>query len=144
MGLSQHSFETVLATSSIVISNAETIATRMYEILFTDFPQTKILFEEADDQQHKKLAGAISAYAANIDNLEELSWAVDKMANTHVLKNIRPEHYPMVGASILKAMKDVLGDAATEEFIEAWKEAYFFLGDILVNKEKELYGTEAD
>lgn len=65
------------------------------------------------------------------------------MAQRHVKTNVKPEHYPMVGVSLLQAIKDVLGDAATDDVIEAWKEAYFFLGDILIAREKELYSVEA-
>lgn len=139
MSLSTKTIKLVKATAAPVASNAEAITTRMYEILFSDFPQTKVLFEGSDPSQHKKLAMAVSAYAANIDNLAKLSKAVEKMASVHVLKNIKPEHYPMVGASILRAIKDVLGDAATDEVLDAWKEAYFFLADILIAREKELY-----
>jgi len=141
MSLSPKTIEVVKATAAPVAANAEAITTRMYEILFADFPETKVLFEGSNPDQHKKLAMAISAYAANIDNLTMLSMAVEKMASTHVLKKIKPEHYPMVGTSVLKAIKDVLGDAATDEVLEAWKEAYFFLADILIAREKELYAS---
>ncbi len=139
MSLSPKTIETVKATAPAVAQNAEAITTRMYEILFADFPEVKPLFENGDPQQHKKLATAVSAYAANIDNLEVLSKAVEKMASTHVLKKVKPEHYPMVGVSILKAIKDVLGEAANDEVLDSWKEAYFFLADILIAREKELY-----
>jgi len=43
------------------------------------------------------------------------------------------------GLSILGAIKDVLGEAATEDVLNAWKEAYFFLADILIARETELY-----
>ena len=66
-------------------------------------------------------ASAVSAYAANIDNLGVLSKAVEKMATTHVRVKVKPEHYPLVGVSLLGAIKDVLGDAATDEVIEAWQ-----------------------
>ena len=141
MSLSPKTIEVVKATAAPVAANAEAITTRMYEILFSDFPETKVLFEGSNPDQHKKLAMAISAYAANIDNLTMLSMAVEKMASTHVLKKIKPEHYPMVGVSVLKAIKDVLGDAATDEVLDAWKEAYFFLADILIAREKELYAV---
>jgi len=141
MSLSPKTIEVVKATAAPVAANAEAITTRMYEILFADFPETKVLFEGSNPDQHKKLAMAISAYAANIDNLTMLSMAVEKMASTHVLKKIKPEHYPMVGTSVLKAIKDVLGGAATDEVLDAWKEAYFFLADILIAREKELYAT---
>lgn len=139
MSLSQSTIEIVKATAPAVSANAEKITSRMYEILFSDYPETKALFVNADSDQHKKLAAAVGAYAANIDNLGALSKAVEKMATTHVKVKVKPEHYPMVGLSLLGAIKDVLGDAATEDVVNAWKEAYFFLADILIAREKELY-----
>lgn len=139
LSLSKRTIEIIKATAVPVAANAEAITTRMYEILFQTYPQTKELFKNSDPEQHKKLAGAISAYAANIDNLSVLSKAVEKMAQTHIRVKVLPEHYPMVGVSLLQAVKDVLGDAATDEVIDAWSEAYFFLADILIKREKELY-----
>jgi len=139
MSLSQSTINTVKATSGVVSQHAETITTKMYEILFSQHPELKELFKDADPDQHKKLASAVGAYAANIDNLDVLSKAVEKMAQSHVRTNVKPEHYPMVGTAILGAIKEVLGDAATEDILDAWKEAYFFLADILIAREKELY-----
>lgn len=143
MSLSQITIDTVKATAPAVAENAEKITSRMYEILFSTYPQVKELFKDAEPGQHKKLAAAVSAYAANIDNLSVLSKAVEKMATTHIRVKVKPEHYPMVGQSILGAIKDVLGDAATEEVLNAWKEAYFFLADILIAREQELYAQSA-
>ena len=141
MSLSQKTVIIVKATATPVAENAEAITKRMYEILFENYPETKLLFQNADLDQHKKLAGAVSAYAANIDNLEVLAKAVEKMAATHVATSVKPEHYPMVGVSLLAAVKDVLGEAATDDVLKAWKEAYFFLADILIKREKELYAA---
>lgn len=137
--LSGKTVEIVKATAPVVAKNAEAITKTMYEILFEKYPQTKELFKNASSDQHKKLAGAVSAYAANIDNLAVLTIAVEKMAESHVGANVKPEHYPIVGECILEAIGKVLGEAATPEIVEAWKEAYFFLADILINREKELY-----
>lgn len=139
MGLSEKTIEIVKATAAPVAANAEAITSRMYEILFDTKPELKELFKDADADQHKKLAAAVSAYAANIDNLGVLAKAVEKMASTHVRVKVKPEHYPLVGLALLGAVKDVLGAAATDEVIGAWKEAYFFLAGILISREKELY-----
>ena len=141
MSLSEKTIKIVKATAAPVAANSEAITSRMYEILFTNHPELKELFKDANPDQHKKLAGAVSAYAANIDNLAVLSKAVEKMAQTHVSSAVKPEHYPLVGVSLLQAVKDVLGDAATNDVIEAWKEAYFFLADILIAREKEIYAN---
>jgi len=143
MALSEKTIEICKATAPVLVEHGEAITTKMYETLFTDHPETKALFGEAPEDQYKKLAGAIVAYAANIDNLKVLGSAVENIAKRHVQTNVKPEHYPVVGVSLLKAIKDVLGDAATGEVIEAWKEAFFFLGDILIEREKELYKSVA-
>ncbi len=139
MSLSQTTIDIVKATAPAVAVNAEKITLRMYEILFSDYPETEALFGNAASDQHIKLASAVGAYAANIENIEVLSEVVEKMAISHVATNVRPEHYPMVGLSILGAIKDVLSKTATEDVLNAWKEAYFFLADILIVREKELY-----
>lgn len=139
MSLSQTTITSVKETIPLVGKNAEKITTRMYEILFSKYPETKPLFANAQSDQHKKLAGAIAAFAGNIDNLGALSGAVEKMAATHVATNVHPIHYPMVGDSLITAMGDVLGDDLTEDHKQAWIEAYNFLGDILMKREQELY-----
>lgn len=141
MPLSTKSIQIVKATASVVAEHSESITTEMYQILFKKFPQTKELFKDADSEQHKKLAAAVSAYAANIDNLSVLEKAIEKIVGSHVRTKVKPEHYPMVGASILEAIKKVLGDAATPEILEAWKEAFFFLAEVLIAKEEEAYSA---
>lgn len=138
MGLSKETIEIVKATAQPVAENAEAITSRMYEILFENYPETQALFKDASADQHKKLAAAVIAYAANIEKLDVLGVALEKMAQSHVRTGVKPEHYPMVGVCLLTAVKDVLGEAATDEVLTAWKEAYFFLGDLLIAREKEL------
>ncbi len=142
MSLSTTTINMIKETLPLVRANAENVTTRMYEILFTKYPQTKELFANAQSDQHKKLAGAIAAFAANVDNLGALSGAVEKMALTHVATLVQPEHYPMVGDALINAMSDVLGDAFNENYKNAWSEAYGFLGAILMQREQELYAEK--
>lgn len=142
MSLSTETITAVKKTIPLIGKNAEKITTRMYEILFSKYPETKPLFANAQGDQHKKLAGAIAAFATNIDNLEALSGAVEKMATTHVQTNVKPEHYPMVADALITAMGDILGDDFTDEYKQAWIEAYNFLANILIQREKELYDQQ--
>jgi len=139
MSLSPKTIEIVKATAPVVAEHAEAITSAMYEIMFTNHPEIKELFKDAEPDQHKKLAAAVGAYAANIDNLGVLDKAIQKMVSAHIRTKVQPEHYPIVGVSILEAIKKVLGDAATQEILDAWKEAYFFLADVLIAKEKAEY-----
>ncbi|MFA6188681.1 MAG: globin domain-containing protein [Sulfuricurvum sp.] len=139
MSLSQETITAVKATIPLVNQEAENITARMYEILFTKYPETKPLFDNADKDQHKKLAGAIAAFAGNIDNLGVLGAAVEKMAQSHVTTQVKPIHYPMVADALITAMGDVLGEAFTDARKNAWIEAYTFLANILMQREQELY-----
>lgn len=131
----------IKATAPVLKEHGEAITTAMYKVLFEKYPQTQELFKNASPDQHKKLANAVYAYAANIDQLENLGKGIEQMASVHVKTNVLPEHYPMVGDALLQAIKTVLGDAATDEVMAAWEEAFGFLAEVLIKREKELYAA---
>lgn len=85
---------------------------------------------------------SVYAYATHIDRLDELATVVDHIAHRHVATRILPEQYPLIGEKLLQAMKDVLQEAATDEVISAWAEAYAALADIFIQKEKAIYNQE--
>jgi nitric oxide dioxygenase len=121
------------------------ITTRMYERLFAD-PEIEALFDVAaqkSGEQPKRLAGAILAFAQNADKLEVLTPAIERICARHVATHIKAEHYPAVAEALLPAIKDVLGDAVDEKVLAAWGEAYWFLADIMINRERALYADAA-
>lgn len=129
----------IKATAPVLKEKGEAITTAMYKILFERNPELKELFKDAEPDQYKKLAQAVYAYAANIDNLGALGKGIETIAQAHVKTNIKPEHYPLVGGALLSAIEEVLGEAASADIMNAWKEAYFFLADVLIKREKQLY-----
>jgi nitric oxide dioxygenase len=140
--LSDRTVRTVKATAPVLRERGLDITRRMYERLFRD-KEIKRLFNQShhgeEGTQPRALAGAVHAYADNIDRLEELAPAIERIAQKHVALNIVPEHYPYVGCALIGALRDVLGQAATDEVIEAWTEAYEFLADVLIEREAQLY-----
>jgi nitric oxide dioxygenase len=80
----------------------------------------------------------VYAYAANIDDPSSLSAVLEGIANKHASLGVRPEQYPIVGEHLLGSIKAVLGEAATDDIISAWAQAYGNLADILMGRESEL------
>ena len=140
--------ETIIVIKSIAPAlqqHGVEITTRMYERLFVD-PYIKALFDLAaqkSGEQPKRLAAAILAFAQNADKLDALKPAIERIAARHIATHIRPEHYPAVANALLPAIKDVLGDAVDERVLAAWGEAYWFLADVLISREKTLYAEAA-
>jgi nitric oxide dioxygenase len=129
----------IKATAPIIKEHGETITTVMYRRLFDNYPEAKELFKNATPDQYKKLASMVYAYAANIDNLSSLEKGIDRVAQIHVDTNVLPKHYPWVGESLLGAIKEVLGEQANDEIIDAWSEAFNFLAKVFIGKEAALY-----
>jgi nitric oxide dioxygenase len=135
----------VKATGPALQKHGLAITTRMYERLFVD-EDIRALFDQAAQEsgdQPKRLAAAILGYAQNIDKLETLGPVVERMVQRHVETGVKAEHYPYVANALLPAIRDVLGEAATDEVLAAWGEAYWFLAEILIGKEAETYRVKA-
>jgi len=144
--LSPATIAIVKATAPVLVQHGVAITTRMYERLFVD-ASIKALFDAAaqeSGEQPRRLAAAIVAFAQNVDNLPALAGAVERMADRHVATHVRPEHYPKVAEALLPAIRDVLGEAATDEVLGAWGEAYWFLADVLIAREAQLYADKAE
>jgi nitric oxide dioxygenase len=142
--LSPATLAIVRATAPAIRAHGLAITTRMYERLFAD-GRVKALFEAAaatrgagPHEQPKRLAAAILAYAEHVDRPEALAPAIALMAARHVETGVRPEHYALVAAALLPAIRDVLGEAATDPMLDAWSDAYGFLAEVLMQQEEVL------
>lgn len=136
----------VKSTAPILAEHGETLTRHFYKRMFAHNPEVAPYFNPANQtagSQQRALAGAIAAYAANIDNLEVLGGAVELIAQKHASLMIKPEHYPIVGENLLASIREVLGEAATDEIIAAWAAAYGFLTDILTGREQQIYEENA-
>lgn len=134
--------EIVKATAPALEKHGVEITTAMYARLLQD-PEIAAMFDRAaqeSGEQPRRLAGAILAYARNIDKLQNLGSAVQRMVARHVETGVRPEHYPHVAAALLPAIREVLGaEVATDDVMAAWGEAYWMLADILIAAETQAY-----
>ncbi len=145
--LSQHHIAVINATVPAVGAHARDITDHFYPLMFERYPEVKDYFNQANQKrgtQRQALANAVVAYASNIERLEVLGDAVSLIAHKHCSLGILPEHYPIVGECLLAAISAVLGDAATDEVLEAWGAAYGQLADILMGAEESIYQDNSE
>lgn len=137
--LTANTIAIVKASVPALAQHGSTITRSMYARLFRD-DHIRALFNHSNQgeggSQVNALAAAILAYAQNIENLEALTPVVERIAHKHIGYHILPEHYPFVANALLDAISEVLGDAGTPELLAAWGEAYWFLADILKEREE--------
>lgn len=110
--------------------------------MFAAHPELLNIFNHANQAQGRQqaaLANTVYAAAVHIDNLENILPAVVQIAHKHVSLGIKAEHYPIVGQHLLEAIKEVLGDAATDDILGAWAEAYSVIADAFISVEANMY-----
>ncbi|MBF8745684.1 NO-inducible flavohemoprotein [Pseudomonas putida] len=133
----------IKATVPLLESGGEALTTHFYTMMLSEYPEVRPLFNQAHQasgDQPRALANGVLMYARHIDQLEQLGGLVGQIINKHVALQILPEHYPIVGGCLLRAIKEVLGEEiATPAVIDAWGAAYGQLADILIGAEEGLY-----
>lgn len=137
--------EIIKRTVPVLQTNGETLTRHFYDRMFRHNPEVLDYFNPAHQHsgsQQRALAGAILAYAQHIDNPGALADAVELIAQKHTSLSIQPEHYPIVGENLLASIREVLGEAATEEIIDAWAAAYEVLADIFIQREQQIYSDQ--
>lgn len=142
--LEQKTIDIIKSTVPALKAHGTEITSVFYKNMFEQNPEVKELFnmdKQKSGEQPKALAMSVLAAAQNIDNLEAIKPLVDKIGQVHCNCNVKPEHYPIVGKHLLGAIKQVLGDAATDEILDAWAQAYGVLADIFIGNEKAIYAS---
>ncbi len=138
----------IKATVPLLETGGEALTQHFYKMMFSEYPEVRPLFNQAHQasgDQPRALANGVLMYARHIDELEQLGPLVAKIVNKHVALQIKPEHYPIVGSCLLRAIREVLGEEiATQAVIDAWAAAYGQLADILIGAEESVYQQNAE
>lgn len=121
------------------------ITTVFYDRLFAAHPELlRDLFNrgnQANGTQRRALAAAFVAFAAaTVDPAIDRTF-LDRIAHKHVSLGITHEQYPIVRTHLVGAIRQVLGDAATEPVIAAWDEVYTRMAEELIGIEAKLYAS---
>ncbi|WP_370599619.1 NO-inducible flavohemoprotein [Pseudomonas nitroreducens] len=138
----------VKATVPLLETGGEALTQHFYKMMLSEYPEVRPLFNQAHQasgDQPRALANGVLMYARHIDELEQLGPLVAKIVNKHAALQILPEHYPIVGSCLLRAIREVLGEEiATQAVIDAWAAAYGQLAEILIGAEESVYQQNAE
>lgn len=142
--LQEKTIEIVKSTVPLLQEKGVDITKRFYEILFASHPELLNIFNHMNQKQGRQqqaLANAVYAAAQYIDRLEVIVPVVKQIAHKHRSLGVKAEHYPIVGACLLRAIEEVA--EAPKEVLEAWGEAYGVIADVFISVEAEMYEEAA-
>ena len=142
---SPKTLEIVKATVPVLEEHGTAITTVFYENMFNQHPELLDIFNETNQKlgrQQTALAMTVLAAVKHLDKLAVLLPQVTQISHKHRALQILPEHYPIVGHHLIGAIKEVLGEAANDDIIDAWTEAYDEIADVFIQLEKTMYEQE--
>lgn len=144
--LSQSTINTIKSTVPVLSEHGGAITQLFYKKLFEQYPELKNIFNQTNQikgEQPRALADSVFMYAKYIDQLDQLTPMVTRIAHKHASLGVKPEHYPIVGKLLLESIQEHLDLKTDHEVLAAWGEAYQALANIFIEAEKAIYSDNA-
>lgn len=117
--------EVLQQSFAVLEPKSDILVARFYENLLRGYPSVAKLFEGVSmARQQEMLRTALIAVVRYAQDPSSLAPVLVDLGTRHERYGVKPEHYPLVGETLLAAMAEVAGPAWTPESARAWSEAY--------------------
>jgi methyl-accepting chemotaxis protein len=108
----------------LVAPRGDELMDEFYARLFAAAPAVRSLFPADMKRQKTMLLGALVLLRKSLRDLGPIVPKLRELGARHVAYGARPEHYPVVGETLIAAMAAVAGDAWRPDYGRAWGNAY--------------------
>ncbi|MFG2341642.1 globin domain-containing protein [Streptomyces yangpuensis] len=119
----------------MVERRAEHAVKFFYSHLFWHNPGVRDLFpvsSEDMERQRDRLFAALTHVISRLDDDDTIGPYLHDLGRDHRKFLVRPEHYAVVGSSLLAALAATSGNAWTPQVEKAWTEAYQVIADAML------------
>jgi hemoglobin-like flavoprotein len=124
--------EALETSFDLVAPRGDELMDEFYARLFAAAPAVRPLFPEDMGRQKAMLLGALVLVRKSLRNLEAIVPKLRELGARHVAYGARPEHYPVVGATLIASMAAIAGDEWKPEFEAAWSAAFDVVAGVMI------------
>ncbi|GGK10946.1 flavohemoprotein [Pilimelia anulata] len=115
---------------ALVEDQQDKVAGYFYARLFLTDPRLRDLFPVQMDVQRARLLGAIVHAVQTLEDPEQFDSYLRALGRDHRKFEVLGEHYAVVGAALVEALRTFAGEQWGWEYEQAWKDAY----DVIARK----------
>jgi methyl-accepting chemotaxis protein len=137
--------EALETSFDLVARRGEELMDVFYARLFEAAPAVKPLFAATALQRQKThLLATLGLLRRSLRNLDPIIPALRDLGARHVAYGARPEHYPLVGATLIASMAEIAGERWKPEYERAWNQAFAIVAGVMLEaaEQAELRSTE--
>lgn len=117
----------------LVAPRGDELMELFYSRLFETAPAVIPLFAGADMiRQRQMLLGALVLLRRSLRNLDAVVPALRAMGARHVGYGAQPEHYVVVGSTLIGAMAELAGEDWRPVYTEAWSVAFSLVASTMI------------
>ena len=114
-----------------------------YARLFATAPAVRPLFPDDMTRQRTMLLSALVLLRKSLRNLDRIIPTLHALGARHVAYGALPEHYPVVGQTLIASMEHIAGDAWRPEYGEAWGAAFDVVAGVMIAGAEEALAQAA-
>lgn len=109
----------------LIAPRGEELVETFYRRLFAAAPSVRPLFAETDMRRQKtKLLATLVVLRKSLPDLDAIIPKLRQLGGRHDAYGARPEHYALVGSTLIASMAELAGDAWRREYERAWSDAF--------------------
>ena len=114
-----------------LLPEADSMAKVFYERLYEVVPTVRSLFKGEPQQRQEKLWYVLKNAIDGLSNLEELIPKVQDFGHRYIGHRLKKKDYEKIGAALLWALEQKLGQNFTPEVQKAWSSVYMLVSGVL-------------
>ena len=116
--------EALETSFDLVAARGDELMDVFYSRLFAAAPAVRPLFPANMARQKTMLLGALVLLRKSLHNLDAIEPTLRSLGARHVGYGAEPEHYPVVGSTLIASMAAIAGDDWQPEYEAAWSVAF--------------------
>ena len=129
--------EALETSFDLVAARGDELMDVFYSRLFAAAPAVRPLFPANMARQKTMLLGALVLLRKSLRNLDAIEPTLRSLGARHVGYGAEPEHYPVVGSTLIASMAAIAGDDWQPEYEAAWSVAFDLVaGAVLAGAEE--------
>ena len=131
--------EALETSFDLIADRGDELMDTFYSRLFAAAPAVRPLFPQDMKRQKTMLLAALILLRKSLRDLDVIVPTLRKLGARHVAYGAQPEHYPLVGATLIASMASIAQESWRPEYEAAWNAAFDLVASTMIaGAEEEL------